>query len=256
MKIGNHNMKHFTLILIAALVLAGCAHTDKSVSDAFKHRTSGDLLTSGQKALTKKNFGEATKYFEALDSLYPFGKEAEQAHLDIIYAYYKDEDYASALGAVDRYIRLYPQGSHTAYAYYMRGMINFESNKNWLQKLIHVNLATIDTKGLRTAFEDFGQLIDQFPDSKYSADARRQMIYIRNVLAEREIEIAEFYLSKKAYVAAANRASYVVKHIPGTSRTKRALEIMVQAYRALGATQTANDAERMLKNMPLNPIKR
>ncbi|MCL5260434.1 MAG: outer membrane protein assembly factor BamD [Gammaproteobacteria bacterium] len=232
----------FTCFLL--VIITGCA-TEKGL-DAYKHMSAAQILALGEQNISKGNYSDSVKNFEAMDALYPFEKEAEQAQLDVIYAYYKAGDPASALAAADRYIHMHPRDVHTDYAYFMKGIVNFDRNRSWLQKLYAKNADELDLSNLREAFIDFNDLIKLFPDSKYAYDARLRMIYIRHLLALRELTVAQFYYDRGAYVAAANRASYVVKHFQGATEVRDALVIMVKSYRAVGADKQANDALRVL----------
>jgi outer membrane protein assembly factor BamD len=247
--------KYMTLskILLAcfcALMLAACA-TNPSDSKSFKNYSAKQLLESGEKSMTKRNYRDAIKYFEAIDSLYPFDHEARQGQLDIIYTYYKTDDYASALAAADRYIHLYPTGKHTDYAHYMKGVINFEKDRTWLQRLHARQEETLDLSALEDSFINFETLIKLFPKSVYAKDAEKRMLHIRDLLAKSELKVAKFYFKRKAYIAAANRARYIVKHLAGTPQVVDALKIMIKSYRALDADKQANDALRILNlNFP------
>ena len=213
-----------------------------------------ELFNTGEKALAKGNYAEAVKNFEALNAIYPFWPRAKQAELDIIYAYYKSGDTASAITAADRYIRLYPRGLHTDYAYYMRGIVGFDLGSFWSQKLTDVNSAAYDASTLRQSFSAFTALVRTFPRSLYVSDALTRMRYIRNLMAQREIAIAEFYMKRHAYVAAANRASYVVQHFQGSPQIIKGLAIMVQAYRALNLPKIADSTYHLLQtNYPNAP---
>lgn len=233
------------LILTALLILCGCATTAPFA--AYKNKTAEQIYTEGESALAKGKYETASKSFEALDALYPFGPYSEQAQLDIIYAYYKNDDSVGALAAADRYIRLYPRNPNVDYAYYMKGLINFGRDHSWTKHFFHTNPANRDLSYLSESFNDFGELIETFPQSQYAPDARQRMIYIRNVMAQHSINVAEFYFERKAYVAAANRASDVVENFQGTPQVKTALVMMVKAYRALGEMDMANNALHVLE---------
>jgi outer membrane protein assembly factor BamD len=234
-------------ILSLALFLVSCAETYLP-EKAFKGQSAQKILKGGEKALAKNNYNNAIRNFEALDALYPFSNEAEQGQLNVIYAYYKNDDYTSALAAADRYIHLYPRSPKVPYVYYMKGMINFESGQSWIQKLYNKDLAELDLKHLREAFANFNELIREFPNSIYVKDAHERMIFIRNTLAEYEIKIAKFYFRHKAYVAAVNRASYVVKHFEGSPEVEDALIIMIKSYQKLGATSEVTETKLLLKS--------
>ena len=235
----------YILMLSLLVLVGGCAST--KAGDQFKGMTSKQIFNGGEKALAKHHYDTAVKYFEGLEALYPFGPDTQQAQLDIIYAYYKNDDATSALSAADRYIHLYPQSSDVDYAYYMKGLVNFERGQSWIQKKFKVDPAENDLNYMHQAFVDFNELLQHFPESKYAPDAQKHMIYIRNLLAKNEIEAAQFYMRHKAYVAAVNRASFVVQHYQGAPEVVDALAIMVEANRALGLEAPANDALRVLQ---------
>ncbi len=240
-------MKKILFLATLLLILSGCVRKDVDPYQAYRGKTSAELFTSGERALAKKDYSEAVKNFEALDAIYPFGPHAEQAQLDIIYAYYKNNDTSSAIAAADRYIRLYPRGRNVDYAYYMRGVISFDLGLSWLQKLARVSPVSRDVSTLQQSFTSFATLAEVFPHSRYTPDALTRMRYIRNLMAQREIMIAEFYMKRRAYVAAANRGSYVVQHFQGSPQVAKALAIMVQAYRALGLPKMADASNHLLQ---------
>lgn len=244
--------KIITLLLFAFVVLlAGCSNKEQDPYKNFRGYSSSKIFYGGEHALAGKNYDRAVKYFEALDALYPFGPYAEQGQLDIIYAYYMNDDSASAITAADRFVRLYPRSSHVDYAFYMRGIVGFNLGMSWLQKRVGIDPAARDIGNLQQSYAAFASLAQQFPNSLYAPDAIVRMAYIRNMLARREIEVAEFYMERGAYVAAANRASYVIEHLQGSSSVKKALRIMVEAYRKLGLTKMAQASYKILQeNFP------
>ena len=242
-----------TIVLLLAITLIGCAKKPKGPYADFQGQTAKQIYQGGKQALAKKKYQKAIKSFEALDALYPYGDYSQRAQLDIIYAYYENGDYDTAVAAADYYIHLYPTSRHVDYAYYVKGLANIQRNLNWLQKIHPMKPAQRDLSGMKAAFTDFNELVSMYPDSKYAPDARNRMIYIRNLLAEHELDVAKFYMKRKAYVAAANRASYIVQHFEGTLQVKQALQIMVKAYQTLGATkQAAEAAEVLQRNYPKN----
>lgn len=230
-------MKKFAYMLFLITFLVGCASTSTDNFSAYKSMTSQQIFDNGEKALAQGKYAEAVKNFEALDALYPFGPNAEQGQLDVIYAYYKSGDPASALAAADRYIRLYPRGEHVDYAYYMKGLVNYQMGFTWLQRSLGSDPAPHDLTNKKQAFQAFNMLVTLFPDSRYTPDALQRMGYIRNLFARKNVIIARYYMKRKAYVAAANRASYVVQHFDRSPEVIPALVIMVKAYRALGLTK-------------------
>lgn len=235
-------------LLALSGVLAACSTTDSSqdLAKEFQGFSEKQLFASGSMALAAHNYRESIKYFEALQTNYPFGDDAEQGQLDLIYAYFMTGDYASTIAAAQHFIHLYPRSKHVAYAYYMKGLANFNADRTMLQKLLPIDLAQRDVGSMRDSYNDFMVLLQLYPDSPYAADARQHLIYLRDVLAKHELIVAKFYFQRKAYVAAANRASYIVQHYQHAPQVIAALKLMVQAYRALGEEQMAVDAERVL----------
>jgi outer membrane protein assembly factor BamD len=230
------------LLILGLLLLTSCASSDKE--DAFKGMTENQIYVGGQSALAKGHYAKAAQHYEALQA----------NDRNIIYAYYKNGDSASALAAADRYIHLYPQSPYVDYAYYMKGQVNFDRGRTHLQERVGVNPAQRDLKYMNQSFNAFHDLVQQYPRSPYTPDARQRMIYIRNLLAQQQLEIAQFYFERKVYVAAANRASYVVQHFQGAPQVIPALAVMVKSYRALGLTEQADNALQVLQfNYPGAP---
>jgi outer membrane protein assembly factor BamD len=235
---------------LSILIVSACATQDYSPNN-FENDTADQILVKGEKAISKKDYGEAIKYFEAIDALYPFDPESQQGQLDVIYAYYKSGDHASAIAAANRYIHLYPEGKYTDYAYYMKGISSCGKEHTFLHRFYPRQQEYLDISNLREAFLSFSDLVRIFPRSVYANDAEKRMIYIRNILAQHELYIVKFYFDRKAYVAAINRASKVIKHYSGVPQIKDALKIMIKSYQILDMHKQATDTERIFKlNFP------
>jgi outer membrane protein assembly factor BamD len=252
-------IKFFFMIVYLSVFLSACANLTKlKGSDEpavlYKNYPEERLFQDGENSLADKKYTNTIKYFEALDSLYPFGPHSQQAQLQIIWAYYKTEDYLSAEAAADRYIHLYPRDEHVDYAYYMKGLSELKANKNFFQRVFPIDDSSRDLESAKEAFFTFNDLIQLMPDSPYVPDARQRMIYLRSLFAKHELDIGEYYFKRKAYVAAANRASYIIQHYQGTPQTEAALILSVKANQALGANQAAEDALHVLTiNYPSSP---
>lgn len=240
-------MRKIVLIFILILLLAGCGNKDKDPYAAYRHDTATKIFNGGEEALADGHYSTAVEHFEALDAIYPFGPYAQQGQLDVIYAYYKNGDDGSALAAADRYIRLYPRGKNVDYAYYMRGIVGFTAGMSWLQKMAGSDPAPRDMSTMRQSFSSFATLVHDFPHSKYTPDALIRMAFIRNAMARRELLVAQFYFEHHAFVAAANRASYVVQHFEGSPKVADALVLMIKSYQALGLSQMASATYKILE---------
>lgn len=238
------------LIIIGSFVLSACSTTE-SEARAPKGMSAEELYTQGEVALARREYRRAVIMFEGLEARYPFYKDARQAQLDVIYAYYKIGDQASASAAAERFIRLYPRDPKVDYAYYIKGVSNYEQDHGFLQRYLPVDLAERDPGTARQSYVDFQILIKRYPNSPYAADARKRLTFLRDRLAGHELRVAQFYYRKEAYVAAVNRAGNVVKYYSHSPQVAKALVILVDANRALKLDKPANDAERVLKlNFP------
>lgn len=243
-------IKTIRLLSLLALFTSiyGCASTGTTVDNTANYRgqTAEQIFTSAETSLIKHNYTTASEKFEALDTLYPSSKYAQRAHLDIIYAYYKAEDMAATATAAERYIKLYPTDTHVDYAYYLKGIANFNEDRGWLQRYFPTDLAARDPGTSKQAFDDFKQLICLYPNSRYASDARQRMIYLRNLLARYEMNVARYYYCRGAYVAAINRASNVLQHYQRSPSTPSALTLMLNAYQKLGLYRQANEVRNIL----------
>lgn len=196
-------------------------------------------------------YGDAAKYFEKLEARYPYGRYAQQAQIDIAYAYYKDEEPEMALAACDRFLKLHPDHPDADYVYYLRGIIHFNENQDLMTRFFPQDMSERDPRAAIESYEAFKQLVDRFPDSKYTPDARARMKYLVNALALHEVHVASYYVRRGDYVAAVDRAQYAIDHYPDTPAIEEALAIMVRAYGALGMDGLRDDSQRILvKNFP------
>jgi outer membrane protein assembly factor BamD len=244
-------MKSFRLlapVLLGAMVsVAGCSSSDNEEKAVLANMGAQQLYDRAKQSMEVGNFSAAAQTLSALDSRYPFGPLSHQVQLDLIYSYYKSGKNEETLATIDRFIRLNPNHSDVDYAYYMRGLTNMESDSNLFQELMNIDRTDRDPSKSRAAFEDFRRLIQQYPDSKYAADAKQRMVHIKDRLARYEIAIARFYMRRQAYVAAANRGRYVIEHFPNTTQVQQAREIMVSSYEQLGLDELRNNAMKTLK---------
>lgn len=227
--------------LLAALAVTACGRKDNIIQgpDALYERA--------EKSLGNGNFANAIIYLEQLEARYPFSNYSKQAQLDLIYAYYKNAEPESAADAADQFVRENPTHARVDYCLYMKGVIFFDQDANFLEKLFRVDMTERPPRNTMRAFSSFQELLRRYPDSEYVPDARERMIFLRNRLAEYENHVAAYYVRRGAYVAAVNRAKYAVENYPGAPALEDALNIMISSYRKLGMTDLAADAERVLR---------
>ena len=187
----------------------------------------------------------AQNYLGAVDSLvrierfYPFGVYAEQARADLIYAHYMSGDYDQAYAASEKFIRLYPRNTNVDYAYFMKGMTGYYADEGLLGNLFSLSLAKRDISGAMQSYADLTEFLIRYPESEYIDAARERLIFLRNLIASSELDGAEYYMKRGAYLAALNRANYVLKNIPNSTETQRALDIMKKSFIELGYEEYA-----------------
>jgi outer membrane protein assembly factor BamD len=243
-----------SLALFLVLCLSACGLLPEQV-DETKGWSANKLYSEAKSNLNDGNYEKAIKYYEKLEARYPYGRYAQQAQLEIAYAYYKDKDIPSSVAAAERFIKLHPNHPNVDYAYYLKGLANFNDDLGLLGALASSfsgqDMTERDPKAARDAFDAFKDLVTRFPDSKYAPDSVQRMNYLVNALASHEIHVARYYMKRGAYVAAANRAQYALKTYPRAPANEEGLLILVQAYDKLGMTDLRNDAERVMKaNFP------
>ena len=238
------------LLKIAAVVLAlsisACSLLPEKI-DETKTWSASKLYSEARDELASGNYDKSVQYFGKLESRYPFGTYAQQAQLEIAYAYYRQADQPQALAATERFIKLHPNHPNVDYAYYLRGLINFNDRVSAFNFLSRQDASERDPKAAREAFDAFKQLVERFPDSTYTPDAIARMKYLVNAMAQYEVHVANYYYKRGAYLAAANRAQYAIKEYREAPALEEALFVMVRSYDALGMTELRDDAERVMK---------
>jgi outer membrane protein assembly factor BamD len=229
--------------------LAACSFLDKQ--DPASTMSAEKLYAEAKDALDGGQYDLAIKRYETLEARFPYGRYSQQGQLEIAYAYYKQNEQASAVAAAERFMKLHPNHPNVDYAYYLKGLAYFNEDQGLLSKFSRQDRTERDPKSVRESFDAFKELAQRFPESKYTPDALARMKYLVNALASHEVHVARWYIRRGAYVAAANRAQFALKNYPEAPAQEDALLIMVQAYDALGMADLRDDAERILrKNFP------
>jgi outer membrane protein assembly factor BamD len=238
-------------VCLAATLLAGCASDGK---DEFSGRSAEKLYAEAKADAQAGSYERAIKGLERVEGLGAGTLLAQQSQLDLAHLYWKTNEKAQALSTIERFIKYNPSSPALDYALYLRGVINFNDNLGLLGRVAGQNLAERDQRASRDAHQAFKQLIDQFPASRYSADARLRMDYIVNTLASYEVHVARYYFNRGAFVAAANRAQQAVTEFQQAPATEEALHLMVLSYDKLQLLPLRDAAERVLRqNFPNSP---
>jgi outer membrane protein assembly factor BamD len=231
--------------LILALTLGGCGLFGP-VADSSKNATAPKLYAEARDEMASGNYERAITLFEKLEASFPFGTYAQQAQMEIAYAYYKQQDQAQALAAIERFLKLHPGHVKADYMYYLRGLVNFNDQQNFLNIVYVQDPTERDPKGARESFEAFKALVQKYPNSEYTPDAILRMKYLVSAMAQYEMHVARYYFRRGAYLSAVNRAQAAVTDYRESPATEEALYMMAQGYKKLGMPQLADDALRVL----------
>jgi len=231
-------------LLVAALIAAGCSSTPY---DETANWSAQELFDEAKEAMKSKDYAKAIQYFEKLEARYPYGRYAQQAQLEVAYAHWKDDERALAIAAVERFIKLHPNHANVDYAYYLKGLINFNDQLGIFSWLTSPDMSDRDPKSTREAFDAFKEVVTRFPDSRYAEDSATRMRYLVNALASHEVHVARYYMKRGAYLAAANRAQVAIQRFPQAPATEEAVFVLVRAYDELGMDELRDDAARIMQ---------
>jgi len=240
------------LVIFLALALSACG--GRTRVDAADLLPVDELYAEAKQSLDSGNYDRSIRYYKRLVARFPFGRYTEQAQLDLAFAQFKSGDSDEAFSTVNRFVKTYPTHRHIDYAFYLRGLINFNREIGLLERYIRQDNTRRDLGFARQSFKDFGELLERYPTSRYAPDARQRMVHLRNGLAQSELNVSEFYFRRKAYVAAQGRAKYIIENYQETPQSADALAILAESYRMLGEEKLSTDTRRVLElNYPDHP---
>ncbi len=245
-----HSNRLYLLILLTFISIfsSGCSIIESWLPeeiDETKSWSASKLYAEAKANLADGEYQSAIDLYEKLEARYPHGAYAQQAQLETAYAYYKFEEPESAIAAADRFIKLHPRHANVDYAYYLRGLVTFPARKSIFEFIFPQDESKRDPNSSLESFNYFSELVRKFPNSKYAKDAVLRMRYLRNKVAKHELHVAKYYMRRHAYIAAVDRASYVVEHYQQTPAVSEALLLMVEGYKKLNQPRLAQDAQRV-----------
>lgn len=240
---AQHSKAKVILMLLATLILVSACGREVKEEELGAEQ----LYAEAKEAMDSRRYEVAITLYRRLTTLYPFGRHAEQAQLDLAYVQYRSDRGEDAITTLDRFIRTYPTHPNIDYAWYLKGLVHYGEAVSFLRELFPDQIVDRDQTSAKLAFDDFQELTQRYPQSRYVADARQRMVFLRNVLAEYEITVARYYFRRGVYLGAINRAEYVLEMYPNAPSKIDALEIMVDAYTELGLTELAADTRQVLE---------
>lgn len=241
-------------LLVLGFLLIATACSKNVRLDAADRLPADELYAESKRALDNGSYDRAVKFYQRLVSRFPYGAYNEQGQIDLAFALYKRRKHDEALSATNRFIKLYPTHPRIDYAYYLRGLINFNRQAGFLERYFRSDLTRRDLQYIRQSFQDFKELVEKYPESGYAADARQRMVFLRNGLAQGEIMVASYYFRRGAWVASAQRAKFVLETYQESPQSGDALALLAESYARLGQTKLSEDAARVLKqNYPEHP---
>jgi outer membrane protein assembly factor BamD len=236
--------------LFLAISLGGCGWFGEKKEDK-KDWGAAQFYAAAKEEFDAGNWDNSIKLYEQLEAKFPFGRFAQQAQLEVAYAYYKQGETAQAISAIDKFAKLHPNHENLDYALYLRALVNFKEDLGPFTRIARQDLADRDPKAARESFEGFKEVASRFPNSRYAEDARERMAYLIEALARHELKVARYYLNRGAWLAAVNRAQGAIVRFPNSPIHREALEIMVEGYDRLGIGELRDDARKVLaKNFP------
>lgn len=236
---------------LAILLISACSSAPKV---NFSQANEQELYETSQEYIRKGFYELAIQALETIEKRYPFGEYSKSAQLSLIYAHYAFNEPELATSVANRFIRLHPQNRHVDYAHYMKGLIAFPEADSILQKAFNIDISKRDISQANESFNYFSDLVRQFPNSEYTPDALQRMTFLRNLLARHEIHVANYYIERKAYLAAVNRGQYVLENFQQTPAIPDALAIMAQGYHLMGLKDLTNNSIKTLRtNYPDYP---
>jgi len=233
------------LLLSLMLALAGCGGNDKRNAEG---PSAEELYSEAQRMLNSQNYPAAIQLYRELTIRFPFGRHAEQALLDMAFAQYRAGQGDAAIDTLNRFLRTYPTHPNTDYAWYLKGLVKYDETMNFLRKMMPGRASDRDQQAAHQSFRDFQELIRRYPESRYIADARQRMVFLRNIMGQYEIQVGEYYARRGAWIAAVNRARYVIENYPGSPAVIDALQLMARAYDNLNMPEVAADTRRVLEH--------
>lgn len=245
----NHSPIKHVLLAIMFFALSACSTLDilnpDDGVDKQANWSAADFYKEAKTAMDEESYEKAITLYEGLESRYPFGRYAQQAQIDLAFAYYKNDEPESAIATANRFIRIHPRHENIDYVYYLKGLINFNRGIGFLERYLPTDKSQRDPGAAVESLDDFATLIRRFPNSQYITDSKQRIVALKSNLALHDLNVAKYYMKRKAYIAVINRTKHIIEKYQRTTAVPRALLLMVDAYQKIGMNDLAADAQRV-----------
>ena len=225
----------FLFSLTIMLPIISCSEKETIIEEGLTE-TPEQLYVIAKLDLDAELYEEAKLKFENINFKFPLSNEGIQSLIMIAFIEYAQLNYDEAIYKFDRIIKKYPSHKNIDYAYYMRALCYFEQIKH----------EALDGKNNQEAMENFNQIINRFPESKYARDSQQKIIFVKENIAAKHMDIALFYLNQKKYLAALNRYNIVINEYSQSKFTPEALYREVEIYYTLGMMDDAKKTSAVI----------
>jgi len=238
-------------VAMLALNLGGCSSLGSSFGDIGKlsptnwfskdtpevDEPADRLYNEGLYLLNQRHDPvKAVKKFEEVDRQHPYSDWARKALLMSAYANYQAGNYTDCISAAKRYMTLHPGSPDAAYANYLIAA-------SYYDQIPDVTRDQAETDKAVAALEE---IVQRYPNTEYAAKAKEKLLFARDQLAGKQMEIGRYYLNHQNYIGAINRFKIVVTKYQTTKQVEEALERLTEAYMALGIVNEAQTAAAVL----------
>lgn len=241
-----NRLTRILVLIVSITLLQSCGKKDDVREVEVTKQTALEMYLEAKRALDAGVWTAAENKYKDLRSHYPFGHYTEQGYLELAFAQYKLFKMEQAISTVDRFIKNYPAHKNLDYAYYLKGLIYFNSERGLMQRINPSESADRNQENIRNAFSSFKNFVERYPDSDYAPDARQRMVYLKNQLAAYEAQVAAYYLRRGAPIATINRCKFVLQAYQNTPAAADALALMAAAYEKLDEPALAEETKSIL----------
>ena len=124
-------IRTFLILPMISFIVVSCNSDGPEVEQPEKI-----YYDQAQRRMNSNNFNGAIESLEAIENMYPFGKYAEQAQVELIYAHFMNSETEAAHSSAEKFIRLHPRHPNIDYAYFMKGLSSYTRDRDL--SLIHI----------------------------------------------------------------------------------------------------------------------